>query len=531
MMRSPIATRKSLRIPSSDSAVHCRDQETSKRPECPEVTETDNSVDVSGTLKPSTGAHGDVSSPSGGETTALTSGQGRIGAQKLDGNAFSSCSPSSSEAGSEASYCRGGPGKVCGEPVLGSDKGVECDRCGQWYHTGCLGISNAAYDALNKYHKVFSWFCPPCKKLLKVYVPDSMAIKSKIDELATTVDNRMKLIELSLREQEQAVDHQTKLIERSIKESHVQKASYADMVKGSCSDVVAKVTAKVASIPQSLTSRAESKDMQNISKVFDDFLEKDKRKNNLVIHNLPESEGDTFAERADKDTRLFQDVVKDTFRMNASVSKVYRVGKVMEGKPRLLIVTLATPGVKGDILRLAPQLRNSNAWGNIYITPDLTKAEREAARKVREELASRKAAGESNLTIRKGKVVPANRPADHGQTSKPNKGHLPHGEHQSVPLAGTSRQGRGDAPAVLGTGSKPIKGASTVPGTGGGPSSPAVHGKGTTPGQTPNTTVLNGGQNSQHGEGASAVPGTGCEPNTGASAVPGTGSKPFSPAV
>ena len=66
-----------------------------------------------------------------------------------------------------------------------------------------------------------------------------------------------------------------------------------------------------------------------------------------------------------------------------------RVGKVMQDKPRLLIATLATPVVKGDILWLAPQLRNTKNWGNIYITPDLTKTEREAAREAREELAAR----------------------------------------------------------------------------------------------------------------------------------------------
>ena len=40
--------------------------------------------------------------------------------QKLDGNAykpFGSRSRSSSDAGSDTTYCRGGPGNVCGEPV------------------------------------------------------------------------------------------------------------------------------------------------------------------------------------------------------------------------------------------------------------------------------------------------------------------------------------------------------------------------------------------------------------------------------
>ena len=119
---------------------------------------------------------------------------------------------------------------------------------------------------------------------------------------------------------------------------------------------------------------------------------------------------------------LFKDVMRDTFRMNVAISKAFRVGKVVQNKPRLLIITLATPGVKGDILRVAPQLRNSDTWGNIYITPDLTKTEREAARKVREELAARRAAGETNLTIRKGKVVSVEQPAGREAPSDAKEG-------------------------------------------------------------------------------------------------------------
>ena len=84
-----------------------------------------------------------------------------------------------------------------------------------------------------------------------------------------------------------------------------------------------------------------------------------------VIHNLPEPEVSSLAERSEKDILLFKDVVSDTFKMNVAVSKEFRVGKVVQTKPRLLIIKLATPEVKGDILRVAPQLRNSDTWSNI----------------------------------------------------------------------------------------------------------------------------------------------------------------------
>ena len=60
--------------------------------------------------------------------------------------------------------------------------------------------------------------------------------------------------------------------------------------------------------------------------------------------------------------------------------------------------------MKHDLLQLAPQLCSSSVWGNIFITPDLTKAGRDAARKLREELKAHKQAGEDGL-VRKGRIV------------------------------------------------------------------------------------------------------------------------------
>ena len=134
------------------------------------------------------------------------------------------------------------------------------------------------------------------------------------------------------------------------------------MVKGSCSQVVEKVAAKISSIPQGLAASAEPKTLSGFAKVFDDFLDKDRRKNNLVIHNLPEDNERSREDRAAQDVSLFQEIVKEVFRMSIAVAKAVRVGKQVANRDRLLIVTLETPGVKQDLLRMAPQLRASQKF-------------------------------------------------------------------------------------------------------------------------------------------------------------------------
>ena len=48
-------------------------------------------------------------------------------------------------------------------------------------------------------------------------------------------------------------------------------------------------------------------------------------------------------------------------------------------------------------------------WANIYMTADLSKTEREITKRLRYELKARKAAGNFNLIIRKGKIVSSSR--------------------------------------------------------------------------------------------------------------------------
>ena len=72
-----------------------------------------------------------------------------------------------------------------------------------------------------------------------------------------------------------------------------------------------------------------------------------------------------------------------------------------------------------SFLQLASQVRNTENWGNVYITSDLTKTEHDAACKAREELATHRAAEEAKPIIWKGIVVTATHWTCHGATGRP----------------------------------------------------------------------------------------------------------------
>lgn len=85
-------------------------------------------------------------------------------------------------------------------------------------------------------------------------------------------------------------------------------------------------------------------------------------------------------------------------------------------------------------------------YGNVYISPDLSPKEREANRKLREELAARRSAGENNLTIRGGKIVSV--AAGQGRAEGPRS----QGDRTGVPRPPAPPVGPSSAPPSRGGG-------------------------------------------------------------------------------
>ena len=68
-------------------------------------------------------------------------------------------------------------------------------------------------------------------------------------------------------------------------------------------------------------------------------------------------------------------------------------------------MTLADSSVRRNILRNAKVLRNSSSYKKVFISPDLTPKERATNKQLLEELRHRRQQGETNLIIRRGKIV------------------------------------------------------------------------------------------------------------------------------
>ena len=92
------------------------------------------------------------------------------------------------------------------------------------------------------------------------------------------------------------------------------------------------------------------------------------------------------------------------------ITEVIRIPQRIEGhhdsRPRKVLVKLANPKMRYAILEKAKEVKGiGNGWESTYISPDLTKKQREEAFQLRQERRRRTDAGEKNLIIKNGAVV------------------------------------------------------------------------------------------------------------------------------
>ena len=220
-------------------------------------------------------------------------------------------------------------------------------------------------------------------------------------ESTTNLDQTLKLI----------TDNHTKL-----QESISNVTSKVEALNVRNSDLDAKIkhlSEKLVNDMSNSTSTINSNPAQSYSPVeaINEYLDRERRKCNLIIYNLQESTASSYTNRTSDDKKAFTHLLSSEFKLeNIELLKCIRLGKPVDNKHRPLLISLSDIATKNNILSKATKLRKSTQYKDVYITPDLTKTERVVAKDLRDELKRRRASGETNLVIRRGKIVERRQP-------------------------------------------------------------------------------------------------------------------------
>ena len=127
---------------------------------------------------------------------------------------------------------------------------------------------------------------------------------------------------------------------------------------------------------------------------------------NVIIRNLEEiEEGGCWND----DKELVEHLVHNVLgQKDVDVISTGRVPEnKIDGRNRLVVVTLGTRTMKVKLLRVAKSLRSKDQWKQVYISADETKREREKQYQLRKELRDRQGNSEENLVIHRGQIVEA----------------------------------------------------------------------------------------------------------------------------
>ena len=172
-----------------------------------------------------------------------------------------------------------------------------------------------------------------------------------------------------------------------------------------------KIDEKIDTKIEQKMEALEKKLSNKVVEQSQDKGEQDKRLNNVIIFNIPESDKEESKDQTSDDhkniSKLFKDIVPEI--EEGDISNPIRLGKKEEGaapRPRLVRLTFKTNAIKAKILANSSKLNkeetNVNVKNKIYVNNDLTFLQRQEEGKQRSELRRRREA-EPNKTFKRAK--------------------------------------------------------------------------------------------------------------------------------
>ena len=234
----------------------------------------------------------------------------------------------------------------CEAEVGGKAGAVQCGYCDRWVHPKCGDISKTLMDILIEQKDVVSWYCTPCTAVSKKVKKELQNINLKQEEMRVQVEAN----------KDQLSVHKSRL------DDHEKKIEALDRNK--------------------LIQDSNETMMKELQ-------EQNARKNNLVIHQIPEQPvsltrgGDKRDHDINKVLEIFEFL---DCRINKDGIKfIYRPGERSNSeRPRPVILNLRDPGARNYILANSRLLANSK-FEKISIIPDLTPNQRKCEENLRKD--------------------------------------------------------------------------------------------------------------------------------------------------
>ena len=283
---------------------------------------------------------------------------------------------------------------LCGDcqKTVKNDKALLCEVCENWFHNRCSKVSDESYEFLQSSKSkdvcAFHWYCNKCNKSVKKILNSIIDIEARL----SATEDRMKNID-----------------------------SRCNKVEEKTTEVFNKVQRHESAI-LNMESNVDKVVAEKVESVQSEILERDSRKNNIVVFGVDESTNPDGKSRKDNDVAKFKEIC-DEIDVGINPDEVVacvRLGqydsKNERQKSRPVKIILSSETKKREILSCARKLNSSqnSQLKKIRLKPDLTPCQREEKNQLIIQLKEKQSNGEDWI-IRNGKIVKARQrqTADH----------------------------------------------------------------------------------------------------------------------
>ena len=233
--------------------------------------------------------------------------------------------------------------------------GIECDLCDDWTHFECVGPAVKTNVVKLKGVANMMYMCDKCMEMynsLKIGLQCISKSQNDVKKIVCAVNEYM----VDVAGDENAVGK--------------CKTSYADVLK---TDLV-QMKEEMFELKKKMIEKVNT-----VEDVMIEQRERDRRKTNIILHQVVESSEEDS--KKEKDMQTVKEILEEMGVQGAQIHRAFRLGpKRTDGKHRLLLVDVGKQDTRDNILRRAPNLKKSSQFSRVFVSEDRTPAEQEAMR-------------------------------------------------------------------------------------------------------------------------------------------------------
>ncbi len=308
----------------------------------------------------------------------------------------------------------------CDKAFKSRDKVVKCSTCRQNFHAKCQHVSETTYEAIKDEEADLDWYCTACQVVTRNMSQNMARLDQRITALETAIDDKVDKDEVEKISKALKDKADKNVVEQlSKKIESMEKDSNDKLDKDS--EELSKLLEQKLKEQQEVIERNKTR-TGNENKTFADAVKemenRERRKNNLIFHNIEESGAVDPDIRRAEDVSFIMKLLREHLKVESEIqtnqegrAMVRRLGAKNASKSRSLQITFRDIDVP-RILKNAKKLANANneEIRKIVIKPDQTPFQREEEKKlVKEKNDKNQEARSKNETadwiIQRGRVV------------------------------------------------------------------------------------------------------------------------------